>query len=165
MKQIPILSGRCLVVELPEGVTKVQDSYANGFIYTMDDGYVETWYADEDGGLDGNWHVIGMLSEVTEKTLSTVLDSAELKEGRRLYNIHDEPYPNRLTDSALESLESAILAEGYCIDSNPYGFPTETEYEGKVWRDEVIEADIKAYNEAQSRVLDRSRCLLLGREI
>lgn len=162
-KVIPILSGRCLVVEMSkqdfikakmQTLVDMRTVWSGKMNFKSEDGWESVSFPP------GNWQVIGMLSEVTEKTLSTVLDSTELKEGRRLYNIHDEPYPNRLTDSALESLESAIKAEGYYLDENPYGEEPIRLPEGHNSHG-TYESMWNQYSEAQTRVLSSGRCLLL----
>lgn len=141
MKQFPILSGRCLVVELPEGATNpfVAKTYIDedGHTYDTDPQWVEwsgtfpnnVWYLP-----DGNWRIIGMLSEVTEE------QAAELVETHGLDMSVFKHYGDRndFCETALESLDSAIVSAGYHLDFNPYG--------------------------NESRVLSRDRCLLLGRK-
>ena len=79
--------------------------------------------------------------------------------GYRDYAKDPDDYPVREVNpfgTALESLESAILAEGYYLDENPIAVP---EFSGGNIRfSETVE-----YAKAQSRVLCRERCLLLRR--
>ena len=152
-KLIPILSGRCLVVELPEGAETVHVAYNNGFWYLI--------YFTHNGEIltrkrlpKGNWRIIGMLSEVREDDLYGVVPSKEsIMSSTGILCVdysRDELYT---LGSRIESLESAILAEGYFLDKNPIQ-TVDDNY-----------AAIGDYYHNQSRVLDRSRCLLLGREV
>lgn len=151
---IPIISGRCLVVELPPDAELI--SPVNGHDRTW-----SYWSETEKYGTfeapPGKWHIIGRLSEVTEEQASNIVQSFKFK-GGYLYNNYITG--NRdTTDTALESLESAILAAGWYFD-NPY----KNEPVLKKLPSEIDE-HIERFAKAQSRVLDRSRCLLLGREI
>lgn len=159
MKQIPILSGRCLVVELPEGAIEPRITQPFGIYLTVNDRF----------GFNriklppGNWRIIGMLSEVTEEQAFNIVQSFKFK-GGYLYNNYITG--NRdTTDTALESLESAILVEGYYLDKNPYADNLRDAVDKTPSRDyasKLEEANI--FRQAQTHVLDRSRCLLLGRE-
>ena len=148
-----------MVVELPEGATDVRESYANGFIYKLADGYICSWYADEDAQLDGTWQIVGMLPEVTEEQAGSMVQHKVWGQERGLYRnylYHEIQARHIMKETALESLESAILAEGYYLDVNPIPVPDYSE--GHVRFDETVE-----HAKAQSRVLSRERCLLLRR--
>lgn len=184
-KLIPILSGRCLVVELPEGAKhkRIEVRHLGCFLVTT----------STRGELmaklpPGNWRIIGMLSEVTNAELADVTGF--------YYNKYNERYVEMPTSAMratpIGDIEDAIKAEGYYLDENPIEGqePNEEDFELKgrneqEWK--MIEEDRngmkpswksilrsnyydrlkdwqKKYDQAQSRVLDRSRCLLLGRE-
>lgn len=152
-----------MIVELPEGATDVgieKDLYLSG--------PVVLWYmpgkngvVNEVGSIDllpGNWRIIGMLSEVTEEQVAGIVAKHYSSLGYDDY-LHDVDFS--VLDTALESLESAILTEGRYFE-NPHGAkrPSINDYSSLV----QYQGDAKDFDEAQSRVLDRSRCLLLGRE-
>lgn len=113
----------------------------------------------------GNWQVMGMLSEVTDGDLRDIVPTELIG---AIGGIGGEyMYPNYLKsnldgfDTALESLESSILAEGYGLDSEPEPSYSDCEqYENPM---RTYEGRLREWNRRQSRVLDRSRCLLLGR--
>lgn len=157
MKQIPLLQGKALLVEMPEGaqgwgITKDNDL---GWYIPIWDNQAQDW--DWDGSVidlpPGNWRIIGMLSEVTEEMATTVvkecIDACECTTGYVNYNRGNKPKPFCL-DTAIESLESAIEAVGYYLDNNPIPPFHERKDDWMM---------------AQERILARSRCLLLGREI
>lgn len=192
MKQFEILSGRCLVVELPEGAHSPLIECIN---VLCDLTYIDEWGYDYCSSFrlpPGAWEIVGMLGEVTEEQAAGVVDepyesgieqytepddvtgwivseapmgtkySKVMYKGYRDYTKDPDGYSAREINpfgTAIESLESAILAEGYLLESPPtpkcgcFG-PAE---EGACPAcDEWVES--------QSRVLDRERCLLLGRE-
>lgn len=197
-KLIPILSGRCLVVELPENYT-LPEIISN---YWRDNRGCDRlrWSCPRPYGgwlktmqrrlPPGNWRIIGMLSEVTEEQIIPLVDWESNPEDigdewrYRDYQVQDEDYKYS-HHTALESLESAIEAEGWTF-SNPYGMerppnlpidaiPYDQQPGYRAFRNtkpHLPPNDIElsyefyflAWQKAQSRVLDRSRCLLLGRE-
>lgn len=180
-KLIPILSGRCLVVELPEKHEAAFKALRNGRELTInrknksanvdhitfDFGFAEQLFNHglldcTSGSLDTGdrhylfglgWRIIEMLSEVREEQAHWWVDYTG-KTDPIAGGLH--MWANYVTGgdvySALESLESAIISEGY-VFSNPYGDT----------KPSAIEDSVR-WMTAQSRVLDRSRCLLLGRE-
>jgi len=169
MKSFSILGGNGHVVELPVGSDK---TVAYGL--TSLTPYIN-WMGD-DGNLvevtlpPGNWRIIGMLSEVTEEQIIPLVE----RESEPVY-CYEQEYPEYVGDewwyrdyqaqddsdykyshyTALESLESAIKAEGYYLDENPIPEPDISRYPNDDW--------VADYNNAQSRVLSRERCLLLMR--
>lgn len=170
MKQLTILSGRCLVVEMPEGakLRGLQKLQPNGLIYADPCGH--------DVLLDlppGNWRIIGMLSEVTEEQAEQIVGFGDADPsgdrfvvGHRLFDKEqEEPFLFWRDVTALESLDSAILAENWYFE-NPYGKDEpivddpdpHSQYHG------AQQDELARWQQAQSRVLDRSRCLLLGRD-
>ena len=132
-KLIPILSGRCYVVELPEGATNLQ-------VVTIHQGsktFPSLKYDRPDlvrGYIDlppGSWQIDGFLSDVN------------------------------WDESDIESLESAILAEGYGFHSEPEPSYSDCEqYENPM---RTYEGRLREWNSKQSRVLCRERCLILKR--
>lgn len=163
-KLIPILSGRCLVVELPERATNLQ-------LLTVHQGsksFPSLKYDRPDlvrGFIDlptGNWRIIGMLSEVTDEQAATFVKlHATIKKYKDYLTSKEHP-TNVFTKTALESLESAILAEGWKFH-NPYKKP---DYIPKTMTAEfAYREEMDDWEKAESRVLCRERCLLLGREI
>lgn len=197
LRQIPLLQGKALLVELPEGAESIgisdyEDRGKNQ--YPLDNWWL-TWHVNyEADGIDlpgGNWRIIGMLNEVTEEQAAGVVDepyesgieqytepddvtgwivseapmgtkySKVMYKGYRDYTKDPDGYSAREINpfgTALESLESAIEAEGYLMES-PHtpkcGCFGPAEEGACPACDEWVES--------QSRVLDRSRCLLLGR--
>lgn len=165
MKQIPLLQGKALLIEMTEGATNLK-------VLTVHQGsksFPSLKYDRPDlvrGFIDlppGNWRIIGMLSEVTEEEAATIAEEVRVMnqrtKGYRTYNV--DQYGNEgYFESAIKSLDSAILAEGYLLESPPApkcGCTGPAE-EG------VCDA-CDEWMTAQPRILDRSRCLLLGREI
>jgi len=147
MKQIPILSGKAMIVELPEGAPTPD---------VINTGQSHLSWLDIDINLPdinlppGNWRIIGMLSEVTEEQLDGIVESDTFMGGG--VTIHKNYNQGGWLPTRTMSLDSAILAEGYIFE-NPYtGVGIKTAY-----------SEYRR-NEYQSRVLDRTRCLLLGRE-
>lgn len=165
MKQIPLLQGKALLIELPEGAKSPRIETNQSVIpYGQDlnwdiNGGEKSYWMDETERVSlppGKWHIIGMLDEVTES------EAAELVRW-------DGPYKFFTVDTRVESLESAIECEGYSFthpefpDINDPIFYDEP-YDGTGFYQELYSGAIEEYHKAQSRVLDRSRCLLLGRE-
>lgn len=146
MKQLTILSGRCLVVELPSWETIEKELSIHGH----DEGLTESEFKEYVYSKcpPGNWRIIGMLSEVGEDDLTEIVvdgcyvTATHFAFINHVYNIYT-------CSTRIESLNSAILAEGYYLDESP------------IKRTQFTNPDI--WDSIQSRVLDRSRCLLLGR--
>lgn len=171
MKQIPLLQGKALLIELPEGAKDLdifKAHYGQQLMYTDKFDYGATFDLPE-----GNWRIIGMLSEVREEQTANLVETIG-------YIGHDtDTWPvfkdyNDNQDGflyALESLESAIEAAGYTFE-NKERCPQLSDYDDNCfgvtsWDDMPLEDQFQRekWEAAQSRVLDRSRCLLLGREI
>lgn len=167
MKQFEILSGRCLVVELPEGA---HSPLIEGINVLCELTYIDEWGYDYCSFRlpPSTWEIVGMLPEVTE------MDAIPLVDKERF--IVDGPdlgfrnYKGNKYDwfgTALESLDSAILAEGYYLDENPKRIIDHDSFydgNGRLKDEEWYTIKCETEADAQERVLDRSRCLLLGRE-
>lgn len=116
----------------------------------------------------GNWRIIGMLSEVTEEQIILFVDWESNPEDigdewrYRDYQSQDDGDYRYSHYTALESLESAILAEGYHLDKNPLGSVPECGCTGPSDKGACDGCD--EFIEMRERVLSRERCLLLGRE-
>lgn len=159
MKQIPLLQGKALLIELPDGSEFPR--IGNGVLKaerTHDDYSVSLVRLSLP---PGNWRIIGMLSEVRESEASKLVKYT----GLGGYVDSYENYQNRgylFLPTAIKSLESSILAEGYYLDKNPNGEkrPSINDYSSLV----QYQGDAADFDKAQSRVLDRNRCLLLGRK-
>src|SRR5690606_32630169 len=97
----------------------------------------------------GTWRIVGMLPEITEEQAKPLVDKQ-----RFIVNGPDLGFRNYAEGkyewfgTALESLESAILAERYYLDTNPV-----TPYNERV----------NDWLAAEWLVLSRERLLLLGR--
>lgn len=106
-----------------------------------------------------------MLSEVREPEASKLVKYTGLGGYVDSYeNYQNEGY--LFLPTALESLESAILAEGWYFE-NPYLNPKNLKVDKNnppFCLSDWYEQKLLEYETAESRVLDRSRCLLLGRE-
>lgn len=151
MKQIPLLQGKALLIELPEGqqpmgLWRIEP---NRLFYVDQNGCDTNMVLPE-----GNWRIIGMLSEVTEEDAAKLVDYTGWGGGPDYWQDYTRPKGDCKT--AIESLESAILAEGYTFQSTP-----KPENKDFYWG---YLDDLAKWETAQPRVLDRSRCLLLGRE-
>ena len=163
MKHFSILQGRCYVVELPDKANNpaifndIGRPYLSCFIG------VETFriYLP-----DGEWQIIGLLAEVTEEQVATLQDSHTIFPTQYVKDMI-EAYPNHLKynqffKTALESLESAMLAEGWLFQ-NPFGEnepvvddpDPHSQYHG------AQQDDVSRWQSAQSRVLSRKLCLIL----
>lgn len=158
-KLIPILSGRCLVVELPEGAQGfgITDNNDLGWYIPIWNRRAQDW--DWDGSVinlpPGNWRIIGMLSEVTEEQAAGMVEP----NGNGDYRNYVGAWGGFAT--AVQSLESTIVSEGYGFDSEMEPSYSDCEqYENPI---RTYEGRLREWNSRQSRVLDRSRCLLLGR--
>lgn len=169
MKSFSILGGKSLVVELPEGATDpfVAKTYIDedGHVYKTDPQWLEWSGTYPENTVDlppGNWQIVGMLSEVTEMDAIPLVDKERFivdgpDLGFRNYtgNKHD------WFGTALESLESAILTEGYGFHSEPEPSYSDCEqYENPM---RTYEGRLREWNSKQSRVLCRERCLILKR--
>lgn len=171
MKQFEILSGRCLVVELPEGAhSPVVDDYLLGFNLPAPK-WAGDWGDDSYDTIKlplGNWRIIGMLSEVTEGQLDGLIEPIKVFDyDAHYWNYKDKEYQPIRAD---ESLESAIEAAGYTFE-NKERCPQLSDYDDNCfgvtsWDDMPLEDQFQRekWKAAQSRVLCRERCLLLGRE-
>lgn len=155
MKQIPILSGKAMIVELPEGAINPHiHPGSNGLWYK---------YEGDKGGFSykrcelppGNWRIIGMLSEVTEREAAQIVKLHATIKKYRDYLIDNDRPTDMFTKTAIESLESAIVSEGYTFRSTP-----KPENKDFYWG---YLDDLAKWEAAQSRVLSRERCLLLRR--
>lgn len=166
MKQIPLLQGKALLVELPkqdfikakiQTLVDLQTVWSGKLNFKKGDGWESVSFPP------GKWRIIGMLSEMTESDASGLVKSLPnpWNHQKRSYRNHqvESKYAGGayLFDSAIESLESAILAEGWYFKN-----PLENE-RNKIGLGTLDNFD-QDYEQAQSRVLYRSRCLLLGRE-
>lgn len=174
-KLIPILSGRCLVVELTEGVP-IPD--------VINTGQPHLSWLDIDIDLPdinlppGNWQIVGMLPEITEGQASSLVFRAITGRYRNYTHVDFKGKGlgtgilNALAlnnkETALESLESAIVAEGYIFQSPEYPDINDPQfyddpYDGTGFYQELYSGELVDWKEAQSRVLSRERCLLLRR--
>lgn len=113
------------------------------------------------------WQMVGMLSEVTEEQAAVLVQKRIHPWDHKLWTYRDYTREHKfprdavVLHTALQSLESAILAENWCFE-NPYGEEPVRLPEGHNSRG-THESMWNQWKEGQSRVLDRSRCLLLGR--
>jgi len=161
MKQIPLLQGKALLVELPEGakfprIETNQSVIPYGQDLTWDiNGGEKSYGMDETEWVPlppGNWRIIGMLSEVTSDDVAAITGQYYNK-----YNERYVHYPSASTRvTPIDDIESAIVAEGYTFQSTP-----KPENKDFYWG---YLDDLAKWEAAQSRVLCRERCLLLGRE-
>lgn len=162
MKQIPLLQGKALLIELPEGAKDpfVAKTYIDedGHTYDTDPQWIEWSGTYPNSTIDlppGNWRIIGMLSEVTEDQAAEIVDGDRIPFDETQGAYRDYTYKSNWgaawLSSALESLESSILAEGWYFDN-----PIQTVDDNY--------AAIGDYYGNESRVLSRDRCLLLGRD-
>src|SRR5690606_11901468 len=85
MKQFSILNGKAHVVELPEGATKpfVAKTYIDedGHTYDTDPQWIEWSGTYPENTVDlppGNWQIVGMLSEVTEKDIDGLIEPVKV---------------------------------------------------------------------------------------
>lgn len=155
MKQIPLLQGNALLIELPKQdfiKAKIQTLVD---LHTVWSGKLNFKNGDRWESVSlppGNWRIIGMLNEVTEEDLTEIIDVLVSSEsGKKLYpNFTGGPWKvNRI-----ESLDSAILAENWYFE-NPVKIHT--------WVSENADDYRKQWEEGKKRVLSRERCLLLRR--
>ena len=167
MKKIPLLQGKGLLIELPEGAENTSISDSDYFDKVITSNQHLTWNIDN-GMLDGvslppgTWEIVGLLPEVSESEAAGMVEHKIRGQERGLYRnylYHDIQARHIMKETALESLESAIVAAGYHLDVNPYQILKTMNGEN------ITDEGQAAFDEAQPRVLARSRCLLLGREV
>lgn len=184
MKQIPLLQGKALLVEMPnlKLITTIHKGLLVAGVNQKDvsSKCIKIDRGDVKGFLQlppGNWRIIGMLSEVTEEQAAEIVDGDRIPFDETQGAYRDYTYKSNWgaawLSSALESLDSAIEAAAYTF-SNPYG-EVEPKYDGYNYNygfayespteKKRFERDFNDWQAAQSRVLCRERCLLLGREI
>lgn len=159
MKTITILSGRAMIVELPEGASDTTyPKIGIADLYFQKEGK----HIPEESYIsvpipEGNWQIVGRLSEITEEQAEQLVEP----NGNGDYRNYEGAWGGFAT--AIQSLESAIRAEGWMFE-NPYG---ETEPAPLLIDSEEEHRkfilDKLRWMAAQSRVLDKSRCLLLRR--
>jgi len=106
-----------------------------------------------------------MLSDITEEQAAEIVDKE-----RFIVDGPDLGFRNYIGNkydwfgTALESLHSAIKADGWYIGENPYAKSLKDAVEKSPrddYKTKLSEANI--FREAQSRVLCRERCLVLRR--
>lgn len=158
MKALSILGGKVHVVELQEGAP-IPD--------VINTGRPHLSWLDIDIDLSeidlppGTWQIVGMLPEVTEKQVGELVQKRIHPWDHKLWTYRDYTREHKfprdavVLHTALQSLESAIVAEGWYLDDNPIKVHT--------WASENADDYKKQYDAAQSRVLCRERCLLLRR--
>jgi hypothetical protein len=158
MKHFPILQGKAHVVELPEGAYSIRlskDAPLFRLDYRIDvlttkriSRPICVWLPA------GNWQIVGRLSEVTESEAAGMVDSDD-QYGVTMYRNYKTtgmPYFDEQI-TAIQSLESAIVAGGYAFQSAP-----KPENKDFYWG---YLKDLAKWEAAQSRVLCRERCLIL----
>lgn len=137
MKQIPILSGRCLVVELPEGATNPEiHSRSLTFDTPLE---VDEWGYDYQAVKlpEGNWHIVGMLSEVTEEQLTDIVKPVRHRNGAAMFYNYDKRIYTPFIRNRVESLHSSIMSEGWNISLlNSLGDVSTIDYPEE-WKDIV----------------------------
>lgn len=167
MKQFEILDGKALVVELPEDVTKVDYVYKNKMTHLIEEDGESSFLS-----VDGEWHVIGMLSELTDEQAAGLVGSEETQGAWPYADVFLKNYQSGSFDlnSSLESIKSAILAEGYFLDEPPfkqgkYPISSESFVKAGFGENDLVDQryDDHIHNQAQSRVLSRKHCLILRR--
>lgn len=179
MKKIPLLQGKGLLIELPEGAENTSISDSDYFDKVITSNQHLTWNIDN-GMLDGvslppgNWRIVSTLADLTEQQAHGLVDWDEDELYYKVYDAHPITHDNGQTTirpgclDAIESFHSAILAEGYTFlppeypdisDPKFYDEP----YDGTGFYQEIYSGAIEDYHEAQSRVLCRERTLILRR--
>lgn len=162
MKQFPILQGHARVVELPEGATNPEvHTRSLTFDTPME---VDEWGYDYQAIKlpPGTWQIVGLLPEVTEEDLSEIVSFIQIDKRVGWYDYNS---PNPLTfphATALESLESAIVASGYYLYENTFGKVPGCGCTGPSDKGACDGCD--DWMDTQSRVLCRERCLILRRK-
>lgn len=158
MKQIPLLQGKALLVELPEGATNPR--IEKGYLWYDDDNFIGV-IARVHLSQKYNWQIIGMLSEVREEQAIPLVDKERfIVDGPDLGFRNYKGNKYDWFGTAIESLDSAIEAEGFMFsgDECPNAFCENGKID--VGYGEFASCGICD----ESRVLCRERCLLLGRE-
>jgi len=165
MKRFPILQVRAYVVELPEGA---HSPLIEGINVLCDLTYIDEWGYDYCSSFrlpPGPWQIVGLLPEVTEEQAAGIVDYNSDVGYYESYGAKTVHHKNGIYSQhagfldALESLESAILAEGYGFHSEPEPSYSDCEqYENPM---RTYEGRLREWNSKQSRVLSRERCLLL----
>jgi hypothetical protein len=151
MKHFPILQGKAHVVELPEGERpkRIEKSYTDSYLcVTSPSGEIMLKLPP------GTWQIVGILSEVTESEAAGMVDSDD-QYGVTMYRNYKTtgmPYFDEQI-TAIQSLESAIVAGGYAFQSAP-----KPENKDFYWG---YLKDLAKWEAAQSRLLCRERCLIL----
>lgn len=166
MKQIILLQGKALLIEMPnlklittihKGllVAGVNQKDVSSKCRRIDRGDIKGFVQLP----PGNWQILGMLSEVTENQLDGVIESDTFMGGG--VTIHKNYNQGGWLPTRVMSLDSAISADGWYFDpigDEPIRLPEGHNSHG------THEAMWNQWREVQSRVLCRERCLLLGRE-
>ena len=110
----------------------------------------------------GAWEYLFTLKHITEDQCEGLVEIyEELSYWEDAYDVMYKNY-NDITalSSPKESFLSALESEGVLF-KNSLGYPTDTEYEGKEWRDEVIKQDIEAYNQVEQRVFSPNTLIFI----
>lgn len=163
LQQAPVV-----LVELEERPAKVQDSFANGFIYTDEKGYIESFYLDD---ICEDSKLVGILSDLTEEQFAewAVKYPGNATPQRYVNHTHKEkstgiqvarvsfPSTYRASDSCLSLLESENV-----YMENPHGQRPNcgcyTEYDMEGCAEECYK-----WINAQSRTIDPKRTVILIR--
>lgn len=166
LKQAPVV-----LVELPERPINVEDSFANGFIYTDNTGYIESFYLD-DYCIDSK--CLGILSDLTEEQFAEcverhdhIFNTGEVVVGYRYCPVKSEyDEPPSIPPFASKAFYSLLESEKVYTE-NPYG-KQPTKYKGKDLpkqvRKEMYSFAMQKWNEAQSRTIDPSQTVVLLRK-
>lgn len=112
----------------------------------------------------GNWRIVSTLADLTEEQVVNLVEP-ELEEiDGKMHHIGWKDYETdcMYIETALGSLESAILAEGYYLDENPFGKAPGCGCTGPSDKGSCDGCD--EYMEAQSRTLDPELTLILERK-
>lgn len=150
LKQAPVV-----LVELEDAPIKVWDSFANGFIYTEIDGYIETFYLD-DICLDSK--CMGLLSNITEEQFAECVETSEYFDP--LSNLSTVPvYKNYMSDtwgwSSKYSFFSLLESEKVYVGENPLQHLVDKLGHGTL---DNLDQD---YAEAESRTINPERTVVL----
>lgn len=156
MKQIPILSGKAMIVELKHKPIYMEIIHSGDLKYEYEESETGPQKYTYVNLPPGTWQIVGMLSEVTESEVAQIVKLHATIKKYRDYLIDNDRPTDMFTKTAPESLESAIVAEGYTFQSTP-----KPENKDFYWG---YLDDLAKWEAAQSRVLSRERCLLLRRE-
>lgn len=148
-KIIELKQGPVVLVELEERPAKVQDSFANGFIYTDEKGYIESFYLDD---ICEDSKLVGILSDLTEEQFAEWVVrpfppiNADKKEKYR---------------TAKQSSYSLLESENVYTE-NPYKHPREMKATPQSfgWYKDAV----RAFEKAQSRTINPDRTVVLIRK-